>query len=288
MRPGWYDPSLAAALAGLPLPARRPAAGVVEGRHAARLPGTGLEFAQYRGYQPGDDPRRVDWKLLARSDRFFVREADAETAVPVRLLLDATASMGHTEDGLAKFDVARALVAALATAAVRQGNLPSLHLLGSDVAVRAVPPSRDGRQLERMLDVMDRARPAGDWPADADEALAELASRRDGVLFVVTDAFDPEDRLLPALERLALDATVFVLRMARERDLAWDGPVTLEDLETGARLTVRPGDPHPRAAHDRAWRDRAALAGVDVLPLEAERPLAAPLGAWLAERAGRR
>src|ERR1043165_9878305 len=86
-------PNLTAALRGLVLTARRTLDGALVGGHASALPGAGLEFSQYRGYRPGDDPRRVDWKLFSRSGRYFVREAEGERSVTVRIVVDASASM---------------------------------------------------------------------------------------------------------------------------------------------------------------------------------------------------
>lgn len=285
-RPAWHDAALAAALAHLPIGARRVGAGVAEGRHPSRLPGTGLEFAQYRGYQPGDDLRHVDWKLLARSDRLYVREADAETALPVRFLLDATASMAHTEQGIVKFDAARRIVAALAEIAERQGDLPSLALLSPNGA--SVPPSRDRRQLERIVDALDRAVPSGQLPAKVEAAIAATGGGRDGALVLVTDWHDPGGGLRLALEHSGLECTILMLRTPRERDVAYGRAVTLEDLETGERLVVDDNTSHSRAAHLDTEIGAARRAGIDVVMVDCVRPLAPALSSWLAGRAGRR
>lgn len=283
-RPAWHDASLAAALARTPLVARRVGTGVSEGRHASRLPGTGLEFAQYRGYQPGDDPRRVDWKLLARSDRFYVREADAETSMHVRLLLDASGSMAHAENGVSKFDAARAIVAALAEAAIRNGDVPSLVVAGETEAV--VPPSRDRRQLERIIDTLDRAVPRGTL-GHPDAAVNALGGN-DGMLVAITDWHDPADTLRPALERSGLDATLLVLRTALEQDAGYGRAVTLEDLETGERVVMDGAAVAVRAAV-LARRTQAARGnGIDVVTLDPTTPIAPSLTRWLAARAGRR
>lgn len=285
-RPAWHDAALAAALAHLPIGARRVGAGVAEGRHASRLPGTGLEFAQYRGYQPGDDLRHVDWKLLARSDRLYVREADAETAIPIRFLLDATASMAHTEDGIVKFDAARSIVAALAECAVRHGDLPSLAVL-SPVG-GTVPPSRDRRQVERIIDALDRAVPTGSFAARVETAIAATGGGRDGALVLVTDWHDPNDVLRPALERSGLDCTIVVLRTPRERDVTYGEPVTLEDLETGEQVVVDDDARHVRNARLDVEMEAARRGGIDVVMLDCQRPLAPALASWLAGRVGRR
>ncbi|MEO7353731.1 MAG: DUF58 domain-containing protein [Gemmatimonadales bacterium] len=284
MYPRWFDPALADELRGVPLPARRVNAGRGDGRHASRLPGSGVEFAQFRGYQPGDDPRRVDWKLLARSDRFYVRQADAETALPLRLLLDTSRSMAHTEGGRSKFDAARQLVATLALLAIRQGDTPSLHLLpGTSVA-----PSRDSRQFERILHALDGATPAGALPADIERELAATDGAGHGFLLAVTDAHDPEHRLLHAVERSGEDAAFLVLRTEREHDLAYGRSVLLEDLESGATLTIDPDTLHARTAAYARHRDAAMRLGVDWVAIDPGAPMMRPLREWLAQRAGRR
>ena len=285
IRPAWHDAALAASLARTPLVSRRLGSGVADGRHASRLPGTGLEFAQYRGYQPGDDLRRVDWKLLARSDRFFVREADAETALPVRFILDASGSMAHEEDGVRKVDVARRIVAALAASAVANGDVPSLAIVGEGETI--VPPSRDRRQLERIVDALDRSAPAGSLSPRVAAAIAALGGGADGLLIGVTDWHDPADLLRPSLEHSGIEATLIVLRTPREQDVRYGVPVTLEDLETGEQVVVSGEANRHRAEVFRTRSEVARRGGTDVLLLDPLVPVQQPLLDWLASRAGR-
>ena len=284
-RPAWRDAALAASLARIPLVARRVGSGVAEGRHVSRLPGSGLEFAQYRGYQPGDDPRRVDWKLLARSDRFFVREADAETTMSIRFLLDASASMGHEESGTVKHDVARTIVAALVEAIARNGDIPSLGIVGGGNHV--VPPSRDRRQVDRVIDALDRTHPQGPT-GDPAASLVALGGGTEGMVLAVTDWHDTDDSWQLALERSGLDATLMVLRTAREQDVAYGRAVTLQDLESGARVTVDGVAQDLRGRTLTARLAAAERAGIDVVVLDPTQPLEHHLLSWLARRAGRR
>jgi uncharacterized protein (DUF58 family) len=284
IRPAWFDAGLVAAIADLPLATRVVAAGSTAGRHPSRLPGAGLEFAQYRGYQPGDDIRRVDWKLLARSDRLYVREADAETALPVVLVLDASASMNHVEAGVRKFDAARAVIAALAATAIRHGDLAALVILGP--GGRSIGPSRDHRQLERIIDALDHTEPRGAWqPGDA-MRLSEFG--RATALIAVTDGHDPGEAFLDATTRATTDVTLLLLRTPRETDLDYGRTVTLEDLETGERVTLTPGLTHARVEADRRWQARAAQLGCAVVSLDPTAPLTQPLRTYLGGRAGRR
>ena len=141
-----YDPippEVRSRLKDLRLTSRRAVGGQGIGLHRSRSRGAGLEFAQYRAYEPGDEPRQIDWKLYARSDRFFVREAERESPLAVWILIDASASMTQADvdrpEG-SRLDAARALAACLAELALRQGDrfgLVALHEAG----LRVVAPA---------------------------------------------------------------------------------------------------------------------------------------------------
>src|ERR1041384_2831925 len=109
------DPKILMALKDLPLAAKTTVNGFLAGIHNSSMKGVGMEFSQYRSYQPGDDLRRLDWKMYARSDRYYIRESEVETSISVRFLIDASASMNHRDsNGVKKIDYARYLAASLA------------------------------------------------------------------------------------------------------------------------------------------------------------------------------
>src|SRR5690606_3142222 len=123
------------------------------GMHRSRDRGAGLEFSQYRGYEPGDELRRIDWKLYARSDRFFVREAERDSPLTVWVLLDASASMAQADESRpdwSRLDAGKALAAAIAEVAVRQGVRVGLGVL-NDRDLRLVPAAAGTRQRDRIL-----------------------------------------------------------------------------------------------------------------------------------------
>src|SRR5690606_2648806 len=216
----------------LELAARIAVDGTMLGRHTSRRAGAGLEFSQYRSYQPGDDPRRIDWKLLGRSDRYFVREAEAETSLTVRLLLDATGSMAHEEDGVTKLDYARFLTAALALLAHRQGDAVGLYLLGSG-DVTPYLPRREPQHLHRLLHALEGVTPAGGWPEwnRLERALAPGTAR--GITVLIGDLHERADEIRAAARRLAgarHDVVCFQILGERERAFAYTGAVTLEEL----------------------------------------------------------
>ena len=138
-------------LKDLRLTARRAIGAQGIGVHHSRSRGAGLEFAQYRAYEPGDELRQIDWKLYARSDRFFVREAERESPLTVWIVLDATASMAQRDGARGtRFDAARSLAACIAELALRQGDRFGLLVLHGD-GVRLVAPGNGVRQRDQLL-----------------------------------------------------------------------------------------------------------------------------------------
>ena len=220
---------LLAALRDLELVSRRVLDGIGFGVHPSRTAGEGVEFSQFRSYQSGDDPRRVDWKLFARSGRYFVREAERDTSVAVRLAVDASESRGYEEDGVSLLAAARVVAGSIALLAGRQGDAVGLYPLSDRPDVPAVPASRDRRQAARVLAALERLRPAGALPERA-VLESQLLEGRRGVTVFISDLHERADELHGAAVRLSdlgHDVTVVHLVGARERDFAYAGAATV-------------------------------------------------------------
>ncbi len=303
------EPKLLAATRGLTLAARRLAAGVLPGLHASRQAGLAREFSQYRVYQPGDDLRHVDWKLYARSDRYFVRESEVETAVTVRIILDATASMRHVDAsgpgaGLRKFDAARTLAAALALVVQAQGDLVGLHAI-CDGRVISAPPGQHRQPFERIVRTLERLEPAGRWPEDgralgnaltAGPRLAAGAGESREIVVVLSDLHEHGDEIRAALAPLRAKRYELLLCHLAGRDeidFAFDGPVQFEDWETGATIETDAGGVREAwlAGQERLVRDwRCAWQGggrFAYARFRLDEPLDQALRAYLLRRAGR-
>ena len=255
----FIDPKVLAALGDLTLAARTVVDGFMYGIHHSRIPGAGLEFSQYRSYQPGDDLRRVDWKLFARSDRYFLRDAESDTSVTVRLILDASASMAHEEGGLSKFDYSRLAVAALAVLAQRQGDAVALTAL-NDADLEHIPAGRGQRHLHRLLHHLERLEPAGTWPAwERMEGVFATGAPR-GLAVVITDLHERTEEIRTVAAKLvALRHEVLVLHVIgrAELEFAYQGTVSFEELETGRRVEVDTAAARPAylTALERELRD---------------------------------
>ena len=284
-------PGLLHALRNLPLAARQAAEGFLNGGHASRRHGAGMEFSQYRPYQPGDDLRRLDWRLAARSDRYYLRESEVDTSLVVNLVLDASASMNHRDDnGLTKLDYARLLLAALAYLAQQQGDAVGLTIL-SPSGLQHYPARADPRQLPRLYHALATAQAAGTFPDTA--TLAPLTARRQRALTVcVSDLYEADgeiNRLLLRLRATSGDVLLLHLVAGNELNFTHKGPVTFRDLETGQTLQLDADQ--QRAAYQaqlRQWLHDTAQAarrqGLDYHQLSTAEPLDAAMREFLKRR----
>lgn len=209
------------------------------GSHASRSKGSGLEFAQYRAYEPGDEPRRIDWKLYARSDRFFVREAEEESPLAVWILIDASASMAQADRATphwSRFDAAKLLSMCVAELAIAQGDRFGWIALREPSLVLSDP--RGGRAQGNLMQVdFSRLDAEGGFPEDATIApLWDRIGARDLVLFL-SDCFDEGG--IAMIERLAKagrEVLAIQLLTVEERDFPFDGGFRFRDQEDGQEL----------------------------------------------------
>lgn len=211
------------------------------GQHASRSRGAGLEFAQYRGYEPGDEPRRIDWKLYARSDRYYVREAERDSPLAVWLILDATASMQQADlsrPDFSRLDAVKSIAACVIELALRQGDRFGLIALGGVTPV-IVPNGAGPRQRDRCLLELARITAAGRWP-DA-SSLSPLRERiaANALAVFLSDFFD--DAAIDLAERLAsARREVLTVQMlgADERDFPFTGGHRFRDPESAVERQV--------------------------------------------------
>ena len=276
---------LRASLRDLHLRARSSAGGDGLGMHASRSRGAGLEFAQYRGYEPGDEPRRIDWKLYARSDRYFVREAERDSPLTLWIVIDASASMAVADPArpdFSKLQAAKLLAACVLELALRQGDRFGLIGLSAN-ALALVAEGGGPRQRDRCLLELDRLASGGRLPA-ADQLRPLWERIRPGSLVLfLGDGFDND--LNDLLQRLAVarrEVLSIQLLSAAERDFPFKGGVRFRDPETGAELRVdaaaaRADFIERFAAARGALARRMAAAGVLHVEHVLDRPLDEPL-----------
>jgi len=255
------------------------------GQHASRSRGAGLEFAQYRAYEPGDELRQVDWKLYARSDRFFVRESERESPVTAWILIDASASASQRDrarPAWSRLDHASAVAACLVELALQQGDRFGLLAIGGS-GVQLVPAGSGPRHRDRMHLQLRQLNATGTWPpADMLRPVWERVHAGD-MLVALGDGFDEAGTQL--LERLAAarrDVFNVQLLTAEERDFPFTEGHRFRDPETGAELlgdgrALRAGYLEQFAQARRALQARLQSAGIAHATGWLDEPLDAPL-----------
>ncbi len=187
----FLNPLVLSRLAALPLHARLPMLGNVSGRHRSPIRGSSIEFSAYRKYVPGDDTRRLDWRAYARSDRYYIKEFEADTNLRLCLVVDTSGSMNYGSAETTKLDYARHLAGTLAYLAARQGDAVGLYC-AADGFTREIPPKRNAAHLRNVLDELGNVNAEGE--TGLAEALHEAAERvpQRALIIVISDLFvDP-------------------------------------------------------------------------------------------------
>lgn len=242
MKYDFLDPELLARLGSLPLESRVPMMGNVAGKHRSPHRGSSVEFAEYRKYVAGDDTRRLDWKAFARSDRFYIKEFEADTNLRAYFVVDASGSMNFSSGGDSKIQYARRIAATLAYLLVGQGDAAGLSVC-TDKLHLEVPPSRRAAHLERMFSTLANLTPTGRTGlTDALHTIAEKISQR-ALVIILSDCFMEPPALGDALQHLRFrkhDVAVFHLMDPQELGFQFERPHRFVDLEDASSIVVEP------------------------------------------------
>lgn len=240
----FIDTRVLSRLAGLPLFARRPMQGSVSGRHASPHRGSSVEFAEYRKYVPGDDLRRLDWRAYGRSDRFYVKEFEADTNLRCCFVLDTSGSMAFGSTGVTKIEYARRIAGTLGYLASQQGDAVGVACVAKGV-VRNLPPKRNAAHLRLVLDILEQTQPGGETQlASVLHELAETIRQR-ALIIILSDLFIEPERLRSAFQHLRFrrhDVTAFHLMDPLEIAFQFRRPMRFLDMEGGQAIFAEPND----------------------------------------------
>jgi uncharacterized protein (DUF58 family) len=238
----FLDPAVVARLGTLELRARTIVEGFLSGLHRSPSKGFSVEFAEYRPYLPGDDLSTIDWKVYARSDRFFVKKSEEETNLECRLLVDVSASMAYASHAVSKLEYACCLAASLAYLMRRQRDAVGLTAFDSRI-VSMLPVSARPGHLRALLASLEQLRPgAGTDMSKPFHQLADTLAKR-GLVIVISDLLDEPSRVVEGLKHLRFrgtDVIVFQTLDPAERTFPFDRPARFRDLETAEEVTATP------------------------------------------------
>ncbi len=238
----FLDTEALSRLAGLGLHARTPMLGSVAGHHRSPVRGSSLEFAQYRKYVPGDDTRRMDWRAWGRSDRFYIKEFEADTNLRLCLIVDTSGSLNFAVDGQSKIGYMKSLAGSLAYLTSRQGDAVGLYCTGADFHTE-IRPKRSAPHLRLILDELSAMKAEGETGlADSLHKAAENISQR-ALVVVISDFYIEPEVLKSCFQHLRFrkhDVTVFHLLDQSEVDFDFDRPTRFVDMEGGEAITADP------------------------------------------------
>lgn len=275
------DPKVLASIQDFDWAIRSMAHGEHVGQKRSKRLGTGMEFSQYRPYSQGDDLRQLDWKMYARSDKFYIKQAEVETNVDVTFVIDSSHSMLYEEAGLSKLDAAKLLCGVLGYVAIENGDLISL---ADETAMRSGNDSRHWtRYLSRLQHLQDTKR--FETPV--------IENKRSKELFVfVSDLYDEGEEITSFIKTLKSsrnEVIVFHLMGDQERSLEFGNAIKFQDLETDKAVQLNPqtikksyqvqlSEWEKELSHD------FLISGIDYNPIEFHTPVSDVINSFLHRR----
>ena len=292
----FLDPELLARVGSLELLARTVVEGFMSGLHRSPYTGFSTEFTEYRQYNPGDDLRYLDWRLLARTDRYFIKKYRADTNTQCHLLIDTSASMNYAHASpVTKLQYAQFLAASLAYLLNRQQDAVGLVAFADKVHTHVPARNRTGH-MRTIFGNLSMLEPGGETDLAASlHQLAEILTRR-GIVVVISDFYDQPDRLAESFQHLRFkghDVVAFQVLDQNELDFDFSEPeLLLEDAETQEQMPVLPdvvvgGYRERMRKHVDDMRLCAAANNVDYELLTTKQPLDFALLSFLSRRAGK-
>jgi uncharacterized protein (DUF58 family) len=240
----YLEPEALARVKNLAMVARGVVEGAISGMHASPYKGFSVEFAEHREYTAGDDPRHLDYKMLARTDRLYIKQYEEETNMRVQILLDISASMGyHYASKISKLDYACYLTAILSYLMTRQQD--SVGLCTFDTEIRLDMPARSSpRHFNEMMQRLESLQPSEE--TDIAETLHKLANRfkKRCLIVLISDLYDEPDEVMRALHHFRHrrhEVIVFQVFDKAEIEFPFRDVIAFHDMETHEKLQIDPG-----------------------------------------------
>jgi len=287
----YLDPDVVSKLKGMELKARMVVEGFIAGLHKSPYHGFSVEFAEHRQYMPGDNIRDIDWKLFAKSDRYYIKQYEEETNLKAYILLDCSASMGYSSGGTVKLEYSSLLAASLSFLMLKQRD--AVGLVTFDDTIRQyIPPRSKSGHLHILLRELANQKPS--QKTDIAAALHEMAERisRRGLIVIFSDLLDDPDKIISGLKHFRHknhEVILFHILDPRERDFAFPTEAIFKDLETGEELTTLPWQ--IRKHYERATKDfsdriasECRQSRIDYFMIDTSKPFDLALYAFLAKR----
>ncbi len=287
----YLNPETVARLENLSLRARLIVEGFIIGLHRSPYHGFSVEFAEHRAYGAGDEIRHVDWKLFAKTDRYYVKQFEEETNLKSYLLLDQSRSMSFASAGVSKLSYSQSLAAALAYLMLNQQDAIGLALFDSQLRSYLAPRAR-ASHLNTLLGQLSRISPGPETAiAPMLHQLAESIVKR-GLIVLISDLFDDPNEVLLGLKHFRYkrhEVIVFHILDPQELSFDYSSRTRFRDMETGQTITTEPW--HIRREYQQqmeqfidTFRTRCRRHNIDYVQITTDRPLDLALSEYLVKR----
>lgn len=291
--PSPIDPTALSRYGGLSLVARKTVEGFLTGAHKSPYKGSSVEFAEHRQYYPGDEIRRLDWRVLAKTERYYIKEFEEETNLKAYLLVDASGSMNYRGKSQSKFEYAQHVAACLAYLMLHQ--LDAVGLVTHDNRIRQIlQPRTTAKHLLRILNVLENTKPGGETAlSPLWHELAAHHIRRRGMIVILSDCFDDIEKLLLSLKHFRHrkhDVILFHILAPEELDFPFRRTTQFQNLELAPhRLLVDPVRLRKEylqkfESYCEQLRTKVRAIGVDYHLFRTDEPVDRALGVYLSRR----
>ncbi|MFQ5708416.1 MAG: DUF58 domain-containing protein [bacterium] len=290
----FLDPKILSRISGMELCARTVVEGFISGLHRSPYRGFSVEFAEYRQYTPGDDIRFIDWKIYARSDRYYVKEFEEETNLNCHLLLDTSASMSYAGNGISKLEYGSYLAASLGYLIFQQRD--GVGLMTFDQEIKQLVPARNRKgHLLSILKILEKL--AGGHGTEMALPLHQMADnlRKKGLVILISDLLEDPDSVLEGLQHFRFqghDVIVFHIMDDTELTFPFKNATKFLDLEGKGNITAIPTlvrDTYMKNLnqHLEQFKRGCGRQKVDYHLLNTSKPLDFALFSYLVHRSGR-
>lgn len=294
----FLDPTAIAKLESLAVKARVIVEGALTGLHRAKLRGSSVEFAEHKEYSQGDEIRHIDWKVLGKADRYYIKQFEQESELTCYLVLDASGSMNYRGKGLSKREYASHLVAGLAYLLVHQGDRVGLSIFGDKKLDRYIPARARANHLRTLLGILEKVageKQQGDEAASVALArVAELARHRRGLVILVSDLLETDGSAIDVMRHLRArghDTVLFHILDRDEVEFPFDELTIFDSLESETKLLVDPAS--IRRIYRKRMKDfldrtktECRESGVEYHFVTSDQPFELALMRFLADRLG--
>jgi uncharacterized protein (DUF58 family) len=288
----FLEPSALARVKNLSVVARGVVEGFVSGLHSSPYKGFSAEFAEHRKYTVGDDPRHLDYRMLARTDRLYIKQYEEETNMRVQILLDTSGSMGYSHDGrLTKLQYGCYLTAVLAYLMTRQQDVVGLTTFGAKIELD-MPAGSSPRHFSEMMRQLEAIAPSGETKiADTLHKLANRSKRR-CLVVLISDLYDDPEAVIRALHHFRHrrhEVILFHVLDKAELEFPFRETIAFHDQETGERIQIDPAYVRDEylaqiKAFCDGYRRACAEAQIDYVATDTSTPYDAMLTRYIAKR----